>query len=1006
MTMTKKILLAVAAVLGLSASAHALDANCTTTPVLGIITCPEDSTDWYDSYTDIINTLEAVGSTVATSTNSFQTQLNAVGVSTTSIAAATAALQVQLNSVGASTTSIAVATTSLASSLQTQLNAVGVSTTAIAAATTTLDAANLDTATFGVYSGTITTALATKLDASTFGLYGGTVTTALGTKLDASTYGAYGATVTVALAAKQDLDADLTDLADGSLTGSKVGSGVPAANIAAGNLAAGVTITPGGVDLSTVTTSIATKLDASTYGAYGATVTTALATKLDASTFGLYGGTVTTALALKTDNVTFGAYGSTVATAFENVRLATTSLAVGISTVNWTVTHLSTAMFSGGFNAANQLVQLDSSGRYPALDGSQITGIPGAVSGGLVGALPVWTAATTQGNSAFTQGSSSVTLDAAHQAVLLSSLTARGLATFNTSGSTQVLAKGWSARGGANANNGLAAVGYLQLDSDGNSSGDAWITNMSDASASDLWLCTRGAGTPLCYFKVSGTGLPTFTNSASTQAQFVGWAPYANTDSGTGSMYVGAGGNVGLLMSADGNRNTHIDNVYDSATTNMDFGMRPLSGGSSLGLTPLRLIGSGAVVVGALPTSGYPAATPFSVGSTFTFTSNGTANIGAGIATSTQAVFSGWNSVQGTNSGAGAIAIGGGDSARLVLSNNTSNEQAIIQQTNDSTTAKLKFRTRTHGTGIDMLTLQNNDATAVATMTISASGRVNIGGNADGVSEARLRVYSASEPQLRLQGYTKIGGAQVNAGSLVFGGDPLASSRIEYDNQDGSGLGYGSMVFSNEYGATPSKFMFRTASEAGPTLTSTMTFSDGTLTLAAPTGKTGNVLAVAGSTLTVTAAGVINAPSQPGAKIAQTAARGVNTTGDTGGYNTFFGDAVANAANGGYSRGGVWVVSSSGTFTIPATGIYFLQGCVQPDTAVAGEIGTTFTNNNFASSIGYQSHRNTAANQTVCSATFAALTASESVKFGVVTTTNFTTSGSGPLNIVTVQKVW
>lgn len=43
-------------------------------------------------------------------------------------------------------------------------------------------------------------------------------------------------TVTTALSNKQDLDADLTDLADGTLTGSKVGSGVPAANIADGTM--------------------------------------------------------------------------------------------------------------------------------------------------------------------------------------------------------------------------------------------------------------------------------------------------------------------------------------------------------------------------------------------------------------------------------------------------------------------------------------------------------------------------------------------------------------------------------------------------------------------------------------------------------------------------------------------------------------------------------------------------------------------------------------------------
>lgn len=68
-------------------------------------------------------------------------------------------------------------------------------------------------------------------------------------------------TVTAAIATKQDNDADLTDLADGSLTGSKVGSGIAAANIASGALAAGVSITPGGVDLSTVTTAIGARVD-------------------------------------------------------------------------------------------------------------------------------------------------------------------------------------------------------------------------------------------------------------------------------------------------------------------------------------------------------------------------------------------------------------------------------------------------------------------------------------------------------------------------------------------------------------------------------------------------------------------------------------------------------------------------------------------------------------------------------------------------------------------------
>ncbi|MFA6318611.1 MAG: hypothetical protein WC943_14475, partial [Elusimicrobiota bacterium] len=55
------------------------------------------------------------------------------------------------------------------------------------------------------------------------------------------------------------LDADLEDLADGTLSGSKVGSGVAAGNIAAGAFGSGVRILPEGVDLSTVTSALANK---------------------------------------------------------------------------------------------------------------------------------------------------------------------------------------------------------------------------------------------------------------------------------------------------------------------------------------------------------------------------------------------------------------------------------------------------------------------------------------------------------------------------------------------------------------------------------------------------------------------------------------------------------------------------------------------------------------------------------------------------------------------------
>jgi len=85
---------------------------------------------------------------------------------------------------------------------------------------------------------TVTTALNLKVDRDTPAQVNlSTITTALALKVDRDTPAQVNlSTITTALASKQDLDADLTDLADGSLTGSKVGDGVAAANIAAGIL--------------------------------------------------------------------------------------------------------------------------------------------------------------------------------------------------------------------------------------------------------------------------------------------------------------------------------------------------------------------------------------------------------------------------------------------------------------------------------------------------------------------------------------------------------------------------------------------------------------------------------------------------------------------------------------------------------------------------------------------------------------------------------------------------
>lgn len=71
------------------------------------------------------------------------------------------------------------------------------------------------------------------------------------------------------LALKQDLDADLTDLADGSLTGSKVGDGVPAANIAAGSLDSDVIASSVAAVLVAGTCGDATTSCRTTFGADG-----------------------------------------------------------------------------------------------------------------------------------------------------------------------------------------------------------------------------------------------------------------------------------------------------------------------------------------------------------------------------------------------------------------------------------------------------------------------------------------------------------------------------------------------------------------------------------------------------------------------------------------------------------------------------------------------------------------------------------------------------------------
>lgn len=94
--------------------AMALDAACTTTPNLGMARCPEDSTDWYESYTDQIDELDGLSKTAKLSSftvvgsllvRSSASITGAAGLSTTyGMSAGSATLTAHLNASSATLT--------------------------------------------------------------------------------------------------------------------------------------------------------------------------------------------------------------------------------------------------------------------------------------------------------------------------------------------------------------------------------------------------------------------------------------------------------------------------------------------------------------------------------------------------------------------------------------------------------------------------------------------------------------------------------------------------------------------------------------------------------------------------------------------------------------------------------------------------------------------------------------------------------------------------------------
>ena len=137
------------------------------------------------------------------------------------------------------------------------------------------------------------------------------------------------------------------------------------------------------------------------------TITTALATKASSGT-----NADLRILAGAGNSVTIST--SLIVTSSLTVLGGVAPKSIDLSTVTTALNNISTVNFSGGFNAASKLIQLDASAKIPALDGSLITNIgSGTLSGGSANFLGKWTDADSLEPSNFYETTSSVTLVAA-----------------------------------------------------------------------------------------------------------------------------------------------------------------------------------------------------------------------------------------------------------------------------------------------------------------------------------------------------------------------------------------------------------------------------------------------------------------------------------------------------------------------------------------------------------------------------------------------------------------
>lgn len=415
---------------------------------------------------------------------------------------------------------------------------------------------------------------------------------------------------------------------------------------------------------------------------------------------------------------------------------------------------------------------------YFAGDGGGITNISGALTGGLAGAGAYWTGATTLGNGAFTQGTSSTTWDAAHQNVMLSSLTTRGLATFNTSGSTQVVAQGFSSYDGANAGSGQVQVGgtataagriaytnagAMHVDNTYNGGAAATIDfnhNTSAASVTSLTLsptaATLGATVPLTVLSSpTFRGLATFDTAGSTQAVFQGFSPVGGALAANGSVRIGSNGRI--YYDNTGNGDLYIENTTAGAASAMFL---KTTGGKTM-MKLYDRAGEGGVQV--LPNGG-AASIPFAVGSSFTYTSDGVMT--NGVARSTAAVFQGFSKFGGLSSINGLVSIGNATTLGGFLDYNNSDDTFTIGHNYDNNNAKIAFRMRTAGTYVTPLVMTGaGQTTFSSSVTFTNGSTFNAGG------QSGSTVYGSSASALGTAA-TAIGDradASINATALGNG---------------------------------------------------------------------------------------------------------------------------------------------------------------------------------------------------------------------------------------------